>query len=891
MKKTQFIEVLHNFKKQFVTFISIVLFVVFAMGSFIGLTWSSEAIGKTVDGYFREGNFLDYEISSAYGLNDSDVEFIKSLDDFEEAEPRYVCYDFVEKDNTKYQLRIESLGERINTPTYVDGSLPTKEDEMVIDKVFAENAGFKVGDTVDIIFDASDNNESYFTYLKHLDYDFDKFAMQYNQINQEHLKSTTFTITGIIKTSEFISVFEDTYGVNPKTGCAINGIVYVDIDAFNENAFMGYSSIMAKSNDLKEIVCFDDEYSEEIENIKTKNKTKIEEHFHTKYERYISDIQDFQDGVSEKTAEIDMQIGMFGALSQTGILLTAKKNLLLEISEYYKSVLENDFEYKCSIDGRTSNTSFCAIKTILKAYGKLRYSLCALFVIVGTLVCYFAVSRNVFEQTKLLGTKKALGMTRKEIFASLGLFSLVSTLIGIILGTVVARFVVEPVLVNALNGSYGYNSVVYTFHIESVIIFAVIELFLIIGATYLASRAILKRSANSLLTGGTNNDFKEKKYMKTKIYKKSSLLTKTIINNLFHDKRRALATIVGILGIASLIVSSFSLNNFIKGSFKEQSNNVSFYDTLIYEDSSENKNTEIKDYLNDKNIEYSEIMSTYVIMNTPDDQHVASSLFVVDDSESFLNLFNIENKNKKIDKVNGYYSSISYSEEYKVKDGGNISLTDMQGQTHEVKIDAFFNYYLMQNQFIVDRATYEKDFNESFRPNSIILKKGAVSLDTLKTELKDFEGYINIKDFYSESKKSFDGFASVFSIVVGLYIVLAVVMAFIVINNLLTMFINEKKTELTVLMINGFYKKQAKRYIYFDTIFLTIVGLILGIILGVLMGNISLKAFKTASTYMISGINWIAILYGFLITCFLTFIVSLMNLAKINKFKLGDISK
>lgn len=46
---------------------------------------------------------------------------------------------------------------------------------------------------------------------------------------------------------------------------------------------------------------------------------------------------------------------------------------------------------------------------------------------------------------------------------------------------------------------------------------------------------------------------------------------------------------------------------------------------------------------------------------------------------------------------------------------------------------------------------------------------------------------------------------------------------------------------LIIMMINGYSIKYARRYIYSDTVLLTIVGIILGMIVGSIMGNLSVK--------------------------------------------------
>ena len=116
-------------------------------------------------------------------------------------------------------------------------------------------------------------------------------------------------------------------------------------------------------------------------------------------------------------------------------------------------------------------------------------------------------------------------------------------------------------------------------------------------------------------------------------------------------------------------------------------------------------------------------------------------------------------------------------------------------------------------------------------------------------------------------------------------------MALLVPLNLFVMFINERKFELIVLMINGFSRKDAKRYIYSDIILLTILGTIIGAIVGSYVGNLSVSSFETNATMMLKKIDYLAIIIGIIGSFIITFVISVISLRKIDKFKLSDINK
>ena len=124
-----------------------------------------------------------------------------------------------------------------------------------------------------------------------------------------------------------------------------------------------------------------------------------------------------------------------------------------------------------------------------------------------------------------------------------------------------------------------------------------------------------------------------------------------------------------------------------------------------------------------------------------------------------------------------------------------------------------------------------------------------------------------------------------------IYLALAVLMAIVVLLNLNFMFIDEKKRELIVLMINGFSVKDAKKYIYNDTFVLTVLGIILGLVVGAIMGSITVGTIEPMTAFFFKGIDWTAILVGTAVTAVLSFVMSLIALRRIPAFKLTDINK
>lgn len=165
-----------------------------------------------------------------------------------------------------------------------------------------------------------------------------------------------------------------------------------------------------------------------------------------------------------------------------------------------------------------------------------------------------------------------------------------------------------------------------------------------------------------------------------------------------------------------------------------------------------------------------------------------------------------------------------------------------------------------------------------------LVKNDAKSLEGVK-------GYSSIADDKTNQYRNFETFSTVPNAVVLIYMILAILMAIVVLLNLNAMFIEEKKRELIVLMINGFSVKDAQHYVSNDSIVLTAVGIILGIILGCIMGSITVGSIEPSTASFVKAIDAKAVIAGIIGSSVLAFVMGKISLRRIPKMSLTDINK
>lgn len=563
------------------------------------------------------------------------------------------------------------------------------------------------------------------------------------------------------------------------------------------------------------------------------------------------------------------------------------KKLLLD----YQDMTREIETYDNSILGRNANLSLAATLVPMKIMSKIKYTLSILFVIVGLFVCYSAISRIIFEDTKLIGTKKALGLSKKEITISYLMYAFLAVILGTILGNLIGIFVIEPIISSAMSENFVLTNKQYFFNAKESVLFFVFELVTSLVFAYLACRTTLNKRTTDLLSGYSELSIKTRFFEKWKSWKKLPLFTKTVVINFFNDKKRVFATIVGITGCCSLLVCAALLFFNIKGTYDYHLENISKFDTIVYLDTTKDNALEsVKEQLDNNNIECAPVYSSSIYFKKNDGSILGSGLYAYDDN-NFRNFFGVTKDGKVINELtDGLWLNSSYAETNNINVGDNISIIDNRGNEKEVVVGGIYDYYLLKVQAVMNSKTYEKTFGTDYVDNMLVFNRNDKSIKQLFNMLDGTEGFASVYDFKAEGKELYSAMENVLIIIVIVYSIISFALSFIVLLNLYTMFVSEKKKELLVMMINGYSRKDAKKYIYQDSIFLTIIGVIAGSLLGVAVGLFTIKALNVDYVALLSKINVGTFVIAGLVTAVLSLINCSIAMREISKFELTNIN-
>ena len=166
MKRALLKDSIKEIKNTYKRFISILLMAFLGVGFFAGIRAASPDMLDTIDQYYKEQNVYDIEIISTLGLTDEDVKAISQLENIETVDASFETDGKIETENKETIVKLITIGE-LNQPVLLEGNLPIKENECLVEQGFLTANNKKIGDTIQLDIETTrDDNGDEIQYLK-----------------------------------------------------------------------------------------------------------------------------------------------------------------------------------------------------------------------------------------------------------------------------------------------------------------------------------------------------------------------------------------------------------------------------------------------------------------------------------------------------------------------------------------------------------------------------------------------------------------------------------------------------------------------------------------------------------------------------------------------------
>ena len=533
------------------------------------------------------------------------------------------------------------------------------------------------------------------------------------------------------------------------------------------------------------------------------------------------------------------------------------------------------------------NASYLVIDMSRKNVGDMGFAFALVFVLVGAMVIFATVGRIVEEQRQLVGVTKALGLYNREIIAKYLIFGVSATAIGMVLGVILGYFGIQNILLYVYGKYFVFGAGKPAFIPGMTAIVIVLGIVLSALTVWSASTVLMKSSARELMQLPSP---KVRKKSRSKSGK-GSLYARLIVLNMLTDKKRVAVTIASIAGCCALLVAGFTMQYGITRAVDRQFRDIEHYDEKVVYDTtvSETAGEEIKKILDSEGCSSISISDHDRAYGT-DDSMSNGELIVADMAElnDFFVRLDINTGDVITDAGDGVWIHRKTSERLGLAEGGEIIIYSASMKPYRVRVAGVFDNF-GGRYMIMSNDSYLKYLGENAAANAYLVKHGDGGAEAIKSKVENVKGFSQIK-VKAEIQQLYDSFTSVLALISLLFIFIAAMMAYFILLNLVNMFINKKKRELTIMRVNGFTVREVKRYVSLELIVSTVIGILIGWGAGSLLGYRIIMLLENDFLHFLRGIQWDSWVYAALITALFSVVIGAIAMKKIKNLKLIDVA-
>lgn len=546
------------------------------------------------------------------------------------------------------------------------------------------------------------------------------------------------------------------------------------------------------------------------------------------------------------------------------IVKTAKKDIKKTLKEEKQT---DEKWYVLDID---SNAGFYQYEQDTQRIDNVAKVFPLVFFIVAVLICLTTMTRMVEEERSQIGTLKALGYSDISIMFKYILYAALATIIGSMIGVAIGYRILPDLCFEMYKNMYRLGNIKLSYYSSLTFQGMMIALLCTLGATIYTCRKTLKESPANLLRPVAPPPGKRVLLERIKlVWNHLSFSYKVTVRNVFRYKKRFLMTITGIAGCTGLILAGFGLKDCIVKMVPHQYEDIFSYQAKI--NLNEEKTNETVDKIKE-NKQIKDILEVHEESITIDNKDTNQSVTLVipkDNPKEFIKLQDRKTE-EQYNLTDGLIITEKLAKLLEVEENDILKFSGTD--TYKEKVAHITENYLFHYIYL-PKSLYKQD-----EYNTVLIKtKNMTEKEEkeLANELKEIPGVSSIT-FTSSTRHVFDDTMDSFAYVSLILIVSAGALAFVVLYNLSSVNISERRRELATIKVLGFYDKEVYQYINRENTILTLIGILLGLGTGNILTMYIIKTCEIDMLMFDTTIAWPSYLYAILITMSFAILVNII---------------
>ena len=521
-------------------------------------------------------------------------------------------------------------------------------------------------------------------------------------------------------------------------------------------------------------------------------------------------------------------------------------------------------ECKWLVLDRRANAGYVDAQSNISAINTASIIFGVLFMLISAIVCFSTLSIIIEEQKKMVGTVKAFGFHKGEILGKYLTFGVSASAVGSIAGILLALGLSGAVLKAYYNsGMYQFDPPKSVVTPGTTIISCAIMIAICAAASVIACLDILKSPASILMKGGTakkNAGYRKKSASSSS--RGGSLYSKLIIRNMLDDKVRVAISIIIIAFSTMLVGTGISMKLAFDGMTTKQVSDIYKYDVRVDfdKDIKAGDLASIEKVLDSAGTDYS--LASYTTHVFRLDDRLDAVNVLAGDPEKLSDYFavkDVKNGETLALPEDGVLAQKKMKESYDMGEGSTLSIFSEELDECSADVKGVFDNYVGR-LIITSPEGYKHVFGSDAPENCCLVRLNGADLEGLKSSLLAVNDDISF-EVAEEFAKKFETASLLYNLIVIITTGIAILMSFMILSNLANIFLNRKKTELTVMRINGFSIKQTKGYLTRETVVTTAIGVVLGVVIGAIGTPLIIKAMEQPDLQFIRTFHvwaWVA---------------------------------
>ena len=495
------------------------------------------------------------------------------------------------------------------------------------------------------------------------------------------------------------------------------------------------------------------------------------------------------------------------------------------------------------------------------------------FFAVAILVVLTTLSQRVLQERSQIGTLKAIGLRKSQIYWHYIRLTCLLVGIGAFLGEVLGPIIVPWILGQKYSILYSLPDLRYSFPILEGILTAVVFL----GISSLVTLLICHKEVSLKPVDSMRPEppkMKLRHIRRSKKEKVSMLSLKMAFRNIRINKMKSLMVIIGVMGCTALLSCGFGIEDTVDYGIEHDFS--IFYDTDL---SITFKNTMSKEDMVSALLKYPEVKEAepYISLNT--------TAYLQEGPQSECKMYLMQKDGDTIH-LDFDHDKIVITQKIARNTGakaGDVLHFQCNGLSYEAEVAYIQDAFAYHGIYCYTDASFLKNASSLSYNTAYVKVKDKVDIEQLAKRMRSQDDSISNVMTAKERNAMIQEVMMGIKVMTNAVKVFAILLAVVVLYNLALMNFKERTRDIATLKVLGFSRKEISLSLLFETMSLTAIGVLFGLALGYpfMLGVLGTNVVELVEyLYCIKALSYFL---SFVLTFVVAFAVNLLLTKRIRK--------